>query len=86
MALFQPTQSTDMVFVERREWKKTETSKPMVFITLADAKEFERFEFIADKDCNTNFASGDKVIPVLRAGNYNNRASFQLAELHIKQK
>ncbi len=83
--LLTPKQLEEVVFVESRVWRKTETSNPMTFVTIADARNFERFEFIADKDCKTLFQQGQPVSIELNLGNYNGRPSVQVSSLELKK-
>lgn len=85
MTTVKPLSTTNMVFVESRSWKKTESSTPMTFVTVADATVFERFEFIADKECNTQFTSGQPVDTTFKLSNYNGRPSLQLVKLELKK-
>lgn len=85
MANVTTTNTTNMVFLEKRVWQKNESTKPMVFVTLADQDSFERFEFIADQTCDLNFDSKVAIIPTFKMSNYNNRASFTLTSLVQKK-
>lgn len=80
-----PVNTEEMVFVEQRVWQKNDSTKPMTFVTVADAKKFERFEFIADKACNVLFTAGQNVFPTFMLSNYNGRPSLQLAQLQLKK-
>lgn len=85
MALITSTQNSNMVFLEARQWKKTETSNPLTFVKLACADTFEQFEFMAERDCPVNFENKLPIVPTFKLGNYNGRASFQLNNLQVKK-
>lgn len=79
------TQQSHLVFVEARKWQKNEQTNPMTFVVLADDNSYERFEFIAHKDCDVNFAPKTPIVPVFSLSNYQGRPSTNIKQLTLRK-